>query len=472
VAEKASRPADQDSPAERISTEVYVIPLGDRHLVYAPLRRLAFFATAQAINLLSRLRWGPVAAASADEAAFLAFCRRVRLTGVEGDFPISTFEFGRYAPTEVTLFLTTRCNLRCTYCYASAGDRHPIDMSLATARRGIDYVARNALTTGRPAIAIGYHGGGEPTVHWSVLTESFAYAERLGRERGLAVSGSMATNGVLSPEQRRWVVEHFPGVNVSVDGLPLVQDRQRPLARGGGSSRLVLETLRAFDAAGFEYGLRLTVTAEAAEHLEASVAYLIAESRPRHIQVEPMYALGRGASGARGVDPAEFVARFRAAKALAAREGVDFFFSAARVDVLTNRFCTSCGEGFSLTPEGLVSGCYEVPGPGYEHGDDFLFGRFDEAFGDYALNLDRLEALRQRTVERIPWCDGCFCRWHCAGDCVYKTRHALIDGKFRGGDRCEVTRALTLDQILEKIALHGGDYWADAESGESSGFLV
>lgn len=78
-----------------ISTDVYVIPLLDRYLVYAPLRRVAFVASAPAVNLLHRLRQGQVEPASDEEAAFLRFCAQVRLTGEEGDhFDRAGFRYG------------------------------------------------------------------------------------------------------------------------------------------------------------------------------------------------------------------------------------------------------------------------------------------------------------------------------------------------------------------------------------------
>jgi uncharacterized protein len=213
-----------------IRTDVFVIPLLNRYLVYAPLRRTAFVTNAAGINLVYRLRHGEVKPANDDEAAFLRLCRRIRLTGDDGDWPIGTLQSPVFKPTEVTLFLTTRCNLRCIYCYASAGDRPIAEMSLTTAKRGIEFVCRNALKLGKPSFGVGYHGGGEPTVHWNVLTESFGYAQQLARANGLEAYGSMASNGVLSTEKQRWIIKTFRGVNLSVDGLPVVQDMHRPSA--------------------------------------------------------------------------------------------------------------------------------------------------------------------------------------------------------------------------------------------------
>lgn len=447
-----------------IRTDVFAIPLLDRYVVYAPLRKVAFIANAATVNLLHRLQQGPVEPASEREVRFLRFCQAIHLTGDEGDWPITTLDRASYQPTEITLFLTTRCNLRCIYCYASAGDRPLADMSLETAKHGIDLVCRNALELGEPEFGVGYHGGGEPTVHWMVLTGSFAYAQQLARQHSLGVYGSMATNGLLSPEQRRWVIRSFRGVNLSVDGLPAVQDRQRPRPGGGGSAQAVFETLRAFDQAGFRYGLRITVTATSVEELPAGIAYLLEQCHPEHIQVEPVYVLGRGRRGDLAVEPQAFVQAYLAALPLAEEAGVDMFYSAARVDVLINRFCRSCGEGFSLTPGGLVSACYEVPDAGFPFAEQFILGHYAEDLGRYVLDGEKLARLRAHTVERIPWCRDCFCKWHCAGDCAYKTQYDRVRGQFVGDARCEITRALTLAQILRKIEESGGLVWAEGSA--------
>jgi uncharacterized protein len=197
------------------------------------------------------------------------------------------------------------------------------------------------------------------------------------------------------------------------------------------------------------------------EYLPQSIAYLLDKAHPKHIQVEPMYILGRGRETGLEVEPLAFVQAFQQAKQIAGQAGVDFFYSAARVDVLTNRFCQSCGEGFSLTPQGLVSACYEVPDAGFEFGEQFIFGRYDEWQGRYVFDEEKLTRLCNHTVEQIPWCQGCFCKWHCAGDCTYKARHAMVDRQFAGDPRCEITRALTLDQILDKIKQNGGQVWTE-----------
>ena len=54
-------------------------------------------------------------------------------------------------------------------------------------KRGIDFVAANARRKRVPEIEITFHGGGEPTVHWKVMTESLQYAREVASLLGLGV---------------------------------------------------------------------------------------------------------------------------------------------------------------------------------------------------------------------------------------------------------------------------------------------
>jgi hypothetical protein len=103
-----------------LTAEIFVIPLtSTSYIVYAPLRRAAFVANASMVNFLASLQQGDYDAAGDPGTSLVAFLRRLQI--LDGDLeapPNSTFS-GPPEPTSITLFLTTACNLRCTYCYAS-----------------------------------------------------------------------------------------------------------------------------------------------------------------------------------------------------------------------------------------------------------------------------------------------------------------------------------------------------------------
>jgi uncharacterized protein len=453
------------SHSSRISAELYVVPVEDAFLVYAPLRRAAFVANAAAVNRIAELQEGGDQPLPADDELLQLLRQLEILDGNEETKPITAFK-GEPRPTSVTLFLTTACNLRCTYCYASAGETPTRVMPIQVATRGIDFVLANALELGQPGIEIAYHGGGEPSVNWATLTESLVYAQRRTGEAGLQLHAAMASNGVLPDYKIDWILNHLNGVSVSFDGLPEIHDSHRINLLGKGSSAQVIHTIRRFDQAGFPYGLRLTVTREHIPRMEESVRYVCANFRPRRIQVEPAYQLGRWRD-APSAETAEFIAGFRAAQAAARDHGQEINFSAARVGSLSNHFCGITQDSFCLTADGQISACYETFIEENEWAKKFFYGAYEPAQKTYRFNLPVLDHLREQSVEHRPFCEGCFARWTCGGDCYHKSLSVNGDGEFRGSDRCHIIRELTKDQILAKIAAAGGLFWHEPNLARS-----
>jgi uncharacterized protein len=442
----------------KISAELFTVPIDEsQSIVYAPLRRAAFVANSALINFIANLQETGFVDESVDpDGRITDFLRSLEIVdGGDERLPVTEFS-GDPEPTAITLFLTTACNLRCTYCYAAAGDAPARFMNLDIAKRGIDYVAANAHRKGTPEIEITYHGGGEPTVHWKVMTESLEYARQVASGLGLAVKAYSATNGVLNDRQIDWIVENLAGLSISFDGLPSAHDRNRLTVLGQGSSGQVERTLRRLDAAGFRYGIRVTVTADQIAKLSDSICYICSNFDPQRIQVEPAYQLGRW-DHAPSAETEGFISAFRAAERAAATYSRSIFYSAARVGVLTNHFCGITQDSFALSPDGNVSACYEVFSEENPLSATFFYGRPNEA--GYEFDLGVLKNLRGQAVQHREFCSGCFAKWTCAGDCYHKSLTVNGTGEFSGSDRCHITRELTKDQILVKIADSGGLFW-------------
>jgi uncharacterized protein len=450
-----------------LSAEVFTIPLQrDRFIVYAPLRRAAFVGNARVVNFLADLHAGIFDPTADPDGSLVEFLRRLEILDAGPEkLPITVFG-GDPEPTSVTLFLTSACNLRCTYCYASAGDTPRRSMSIDVARRGIDFVAGNASKKKLPSFEVAYHGGGEPTVNWRTMTESFRYARQKASQLGLEVVGASATNGVLNDAQIDWIVDNLQGVSLSFDGLPAVHDRHRPMATGGGSSARVMHTIRRFDQAGYRYGLRLTVTHDQIAQLPESVEFICQNFKAERIQVEPAYQLGRWRQ-APSAETAEFIAAYRAAQQRALRYGREITYSAARLETLTNHFCGITQDSFCLSPDGNVSACYEAFSEQNEWAKVFFYGRPDRESSGYAFDPAVLENLRRQAVQHRPYCQGCFAKWHCAGDCYHKSLTVGGREEFAGSDRCHITRELTRDQILARIAGAGGLFWHEPRVDEA-----
>jgi uncharacterized protein len=444
-------------PSE-LTAELFSIPLSDAFVVYAPLRKAAFLANAELVNRIADLKDGRADLENDQTQELLDFLRRLEIVdGGPEPQPITHFS-GSPQPTKITLFLTTTCNLRCTYCYASAGDTPIKSMPLDVAKQGIDFIIANAVALGRESIDLDFHGGGEPTLNWPTLTGAFEYARSRTREHGIDVHASLATNGFLPDAKIDWIIDHLNGVSLSFDGLPQVHDSNRLTVLGHGSSARVIHTIRRFDERNFNYGLRLTVTHDLIQYMAESVEYICQNFRPRRIHIEPAFQLGRWQS-APSAETQAFIDAYRAASTCAERYGWEIYFSGARLGLLTNHFCGITQDSFALTADGNVSACYEAFLESLPHAKKFLYGSYDQQTQQFRFQLPVLNELRRQSVDQRSYCSGCFAKWSCGGDCYHKSLVVNGDGEFAGTDRCHIIRELTKDQLLNRIELSGGLFW-------------
>jgi uncharacterized protein len=440
--------------------DLFVLPLDDgRYLLYAPLVRAALETNTAGIALLTRIASGDHQTPATGHAAhFWTWLRQLEMLDPSAVLEPAGECTATFAPTRVTLFLTTACNLRCTYCYASAGDTPVRTMGWDVARAAMDFVQRNVVEAEAAKTELMFHGGGEPTTAWPMLTASVEYMQAFCRERHVDLSVSLSTNGVLRDAQVDYITRQCTSANVSYDGLPAVHDAQRPKVGGGGSAEDAVRTLRRFDAARFHYGVRMTVTERSVEQMVPSVEWLLAECRPAVIHLEPSFLMGRCAA-LNDPPPAfdTFLAGYRVCREIAGHAGVRLHYSGANLDSLTSHFCGVSQDGFAVTTEGTASACYEAFLEEDPRGQsEFFYGHLDRNTGQWVFDDDRIARLRQSTVRDKPFCQHCFVKWHCAGDCHHRAAESAQGARFQGTPRCRLNQELTKDLLLERVRAGGG----------------
>src|SRR5690606_24599303 len=156
-----------------------------------------------------------------------------------------------------------------------------------------------------------------------------AYAKENAGQMGLQVNAATASNGVLTDKQIDWIINNLNGVSLSYDGLPEVQDKHRVTVSGKGSSEKVLHTMRRFDEASFPYAIRMTVTHDLIPQLASSVEFVCSQFKPRRIQVEPAYQMGKWRESP-SAETQAFIEAFREAQGIAKPYGREIIFSGAR----------------------------------------------------------------------------------------------------------------------------------------------
>jgi uncharacterized protein len=436
--------------------EVFVIPDGTRFLVYVPSTLAVASVNGAAVRWLREAERGrPVANAFPPDVvealADAGILMGRELAAQKLSFP----QKDEYDPAQLTLFLTTRCSLACSYCYASGGDR-PRTMSWETAKVAIDWMVRHAEARGREELHLAFHGGGEVTLVGALLRQCVEYARAEAAARGMTLTAGAGLNGVMGGALLDWVLANIDHASVSLDGPPDLHDAQRPLVGGGASFGLVAATLRRMDEAGFNYSIRTTVTPAGLPRVAESVDLMTRSFKARTIQLEPMEPSGRAQENGIGFpDPHEFVRQFRLAREITSAHGRVLKYAGARFGMITPRFCQVGDDQLALTPDGHVTSCYEVGDPEDPRASTFFYGRLNTETHDLEIDETRLARLRTLTVEHKPSCDTCFCRWSCGGECAAKLARAGSAWETSGSPRCLINRELTLDQMKECLE-HGG----------------
>jgi len=144
-------------------------------------------------------------------------------------------------PFLLEVFLTSRCNMDCSYCAARymIHAREHRSLTLAQLKRAAELIAADPAVRrrhgGRAKISF---TGGEPMLEFSLIKEAVAWMKRRHPDWEFDVS----TNGtLLTPENLDFFVDNGVGLSVSLDGYRGVNDSHRKFAGGGRSAFGVVE---------------------------------------------------------------------------------------------------------------------------------------------------------------------------------------------------------------------------------------
>lgn len=170
--------------------------------------------------------------------------------------------------TRLTLILTTRCNMRCDYCYQSV--REPRSMEWPVARAAADLV----LSMRGSGTELTFYGG-EPLLEFDLMHRVVDHVES-SRRPDERVKYWVVTNGTLvTDEVSDFLEAHEFKILLSFDGVRAVQD-----FRGKGSFETldrVLDSLRERHPDYFRRAVEISVTVSppAVRFLADSVDYFL-----------------------------------------------------------------------------------------------------------------------------------------------------------------------------------------------------
>ncbi|MBN1891050.1 MAG: radical SAM protein [Thermoflexales bacterium] len=176
------------------------------------------------------------------------------------------------------LHLTHQCNLACRYCYVPRTNQR---MDPPTAKRSVEAAYSSAVAHNCERVRLKY-AGGEPTLNLDALQAAQAQAERLSAQTGIRLETVILTNGtLLTNDLLDLLLLHGIQVMISLDGVGLYHDAQRPLSRQIGSSfgRVANALDRLLDW-GISPHVSVTITGQSLQGLPDLVAFLLERELP------------------------------------------------------------------------------------------------------------------------------------------------------------------------------------------------
>jgi uncharacterized protein len=145
---------------------------------------------------------------------------------------------------QVTLQVTQRCNLRCSYCAYSGRYENrthlPKSMTFETAKRAVDMCLSRSEDVENPII--GFYGG-EPLLEFNLIKECVNYVRQKAPSR--KISYAMTTNGtLLTPDIYGYLAENNFDILISLDGPKVIHDQSRKFPDGKGSYDIIMENVK------------------------------------------------------------------------------------------------------------------------------------------------------------------------------------------------------------------------------------
>lgn len=344
---------------------------------------------------------------------------------------------------KAVLHVTGNCNLRCRYCYV--GEKTRARMSPETARAAVDLAAQSSDRR----FTVSFMGG-EPLLEYDLIRATVEYAETVARERNLAVSFRMTTNGLLFDDERlAFCRAHRILFALSLDGDEASHDANRVNAAGRGSHRALMRNLEAIRRHALVLIVIACVTPRTADHLAPAMLFLFERGIDKVI-LSPDFggewdrrALRALERGFRAVAD-EYVARHR--------RGEELYFSPFDEKIRTHALgpirrgaiCDMGARSFSVAPSGEIYPCVQFVRP--ETDLRFRIGDVRTGFEE-----EKRRALVERNLQPRPQCEGCDLDGRCANWCGCVNHRTT-------GDILEVPPFLCeYERMLMPIADHVGN---------------
>jgi uncharacterized protein len=434
----------------KLTKELFVIPSGDNYMLYAPLKGSVLEVNGATLLLLKKINSGIKVEAS--EA--LDDLVSLRIVGNSKEVSLPELNLDPSKESRIAIIPTTDCDLKCVYCYSSAGERI-VSLEPRVSKKAIDFAFANAKEKELDGIEVSFLGGGDPlgSTGFELVKDIIGYAQFLEKRAGLKPKFYAQTNGLLSVTNLEWLIENFEHLIISFDGPPEFQNTQRPLKNGKPSFEYVDRTLKFLDEREFDYAIRCTISDRSVKKMPEVLAF-IKQRYPnlRSLDFEPVKVCGRCIStNTSAPDLEDFLNGLNDANTKAEEVGLNLGSTFNNVFILSNTYCGAAGANFILTPYGTITSCVEVLSEEDELGKVFIQGRYDRVTDSFVFYEDRQRNLRRRTVDNMEDCIDCFAKYVCSGGCMVHMERQGSMFEVKDREYCDMRKGELVKRLKQSL---------------------
>jgi radical SAM protein with 4Fe4S-binding SPASM domain len=347
-----------------------------------------------------------------------------------------------FAPEALTVHLAGACNLSCGYCLSGGSPAPSAALDVSLLRVVARTVARLCAEKGK-GLAVAFHGGGEPTLHWARLAAAVEATRDEAEQAGVRWQGLLTTNGTFESGKAAWLALNFDQISVSCDGPPNIQDVQRPFRDSMGSSAIVERNTRLLLEAGANVAVRATVTRGGLARQSELVAYLNQRLGVTRIRLEPVYRSSKESLRLDPKDAEQFVLSFLEAQRTGEECGCAVTTSCVRLDEIHGPYCDVLRDTLLVASDGAAYACAFRVGlePLGSVGAD----------GVFVLHRDRLREARRQAAALPAECAPCINAYHCARECPDICSLSEPPQPLAAGFRCRAAQLLTSGWIRAAV---------------------
>jgi uncharacterized protein len=353
----------------------------------------------------------------------------------------------------ITLSLTNDCNLRCIYCYANAGV-DTTTMPDIVAFTAIAYAIDLTHKMDKKTFWLTFHGGGESLIRKGLFKRCVEKAIELTSGLGMDLHVHVVTNATLITDSFAfWMATHkVKDITVSLDGSVNIQDLQRPMKNGKGSSELAMRGIGYLKKHNIPFAIRATVTSKSVAEMASFVNFLATNvfgEQGGVVHFEPLSLCGRAHRAKElDVEPSTYVTCYKEARLVGEILNIKV---TCTLDTFMKDKLFYCGTGtgnmFCVCPNGKISGCSRVTKPEDPGAELFFYGEFNGSIDTPVIYPDARQQILAHGGLPKEMCSGCFARWNCQGFCPI----ARYLGEDTFSESCAMVKKLLLEDMLEKL---------------------